>query len=436
MFEVDWADYDCERVGQRRARKEVERERKKKEDASSHHETISSRTSCSSDQRHRSFFGSISRKKAIPPSPVSQNQDTTNSRLSAAGSSLKRGSIRFHHGATNIATSIAEASMEPQTDVSAIRPPAEGSTGSMNRGWPETPDRSSNGIYQAAHRNVLGPQTLTQDPESMLSKMTELTIPMSESQGDGPITEATRPMTRIVQALDEDGSCVVKTVRTTHQLGRSKPASWLGVETKITSTPKTPRTPRLPPPSHTLSSPDSDDKSASEFIDDWFSALHGPARQLPRPGLNGAIPRGNVFLPPSLYRPVPTTPTRRSAKRDAFIPPSPSPIRFSTDNPDDWKTPDEWNRTSPTATPVPAPADNKTVARDEEDEESLDSIAAHLSSLSIENQTRDVAQASRDDENSPGLPTEKAVKAPPRVYCQFQWKGATTARGRGTAGTA
>ncbi len=264
--------------------------------------------------------------------------------------------------------------------------------------------------------------------------MTELTIPMSESQGDGSVTEATRPITKLVQALDEDGSCVVKTVRTTHQLGRSKPVSWLGVETKITSTPRTPVTPKLPAAPHALSTPASDDKSSSEFIDDWFSAMHEPARQLPRPGPNGGIRRGNVLLPPNLYRPVPITPTRRSAKRDAFIiPPSPSPVRFSTDNPDDWKTPEEWNRISSTATQVSSPADNtKPAAQNEEDDESIDSVAAHLSAVRIENPARGVTQTSQDDKNSPVLPTEKAVKKPPPV-CQFQWRGTTGGRGRGTA---
>ncbi len=164
MFEVDWADYDCERVGQRRARKEVEREQRKKEDASSHHETISTlstRTSCSSDQHHRSIFGSISRKKTVSPSPVSEKLGTTNPRLSTTGSSLKRASFRFHHAATNIATSIAEVSMEPQTDVLAIQPPTESSSDRVNCRWPETPDRSSNGIYQATHNGFLGPHTLT-----------------------------------------------------------------------------------------------------------------------------------------------------------------------------------------------------------------------------------------------------------------------------------
>jgi hypothetical protein len=176
--------------------------------------------------------------------------------------------------------------------------------------------------------------------------------------------------------------------------------------------------------------PSSDnDKSASELIDDWFAALHGQARQFPRPGPGGTVRRGNVFLPPNLYRPLPTTPTRRSAKRDGFIPPSPSPIRFSTDNPDDWKTPDEWNFLDSADTPVPAHGDNEAAAHDEE-VAALASVALALGSVNIEKSTTTAAaEDSQEDRNPPNLLTDTGKASP--VYCQFQWKGAAGARGRG-----
>jgi hypothetical protein len=141
MFEVDWADYECERVGQRRARKEVERELKKKEDASSHHETISTRTSCSSDQHRRNFFGSIGRKK---------KQDRSTPGPSTADGYLKRGSIRIPRPATNIASSLADegsAGHRNEALVFQSRAESNGDVNNMKRRWPETPDRSSNGRY-------------------------------------------------------------------------------------------------------------------------------------------------------------------------------------------------------------------------------------------------------------------------------------------------
>lgn len=142
MFEVDWADYDCERVGQRRARKEVERELKKKEDASSHHETISTRTSCSSDRHRRNFFGSIGRKKKQEPStPESNTPDGY----------LKRGSFRIPRPVTGIASSLTDEGLTGhRNEALPIQPPAEsnGAANTTKRRWPETPDRSSNGNYQ------------------------------------------------------------------------------------------------------------------------------------------------------------------------------------------------------------------------------------------------------------------------------------------------
>ncbi|KAK4104810.1 hypothetical protein N658DRAFT_556602, partial [Parathielavia hyrcaniae] len=97
MFEVDWADYDCERVGQRRARKDAERQSKEKEDASSGHRTKSTRTSTSSDPQRRSFFGSMRRKKTNDSSTRGEQQEpsTLNSVSSKSDLKLKRGSLGF-----------------------------------------------------------------------------------------------------------------------------------------------------------------------------------------------------------------------------------------------------------------------------------------------------------------------------------------------------
>ncbi|KAL2131861.1 hypothetical protein VTI74DRAFT_4494 [Chaetomium olivicolor] len=57
--------------------------------------------------------------------------------------------------------------------------------------------------------------------ESMLSKMTQLTIPGRYSQGEDSITGDTRTTTALVQALDEDGSFFGKTVKSTFGRNRS-----------------------------------------------------------------------------------------------------------------------------------------------------------------------------------------------------------------------
>jgi hypothetical protein len=210
----------------------------------------------------------------------------------------------------------------------------------------------------------------------MLSKMTQLTISTLDFQRRSAIADPATT-TRFVQELDDDGSFVAKTVTTTYQTGGNKCSlpSQVGVDTKITASPMTPRTPKLLHSPHPLSSPETD-KSASEAIDDWYTALHGPARQLPRPGPNGTIRRGNVLLPPNVHRPVPVTPTRRSTKRTSLMPPNPSPIRFLADDPSDWKTPDEWNSTPSTGMPFSSPINHRLDGQ--EDEAAPDSATSQL----------------------------------------------------------
>ncbi|KAK4044841.1 hypothetical protein C8A01DRAFT_11780 [Parachaetomium inaequale] len=416
MFEVDWKDYDCERVGQRRARKEVEREKKRKDDASSGHRTlstISSRTSTSSDQHHRKFFGAIGRKKSTAFSK-SKNQEPTTPKpeSTASDGTFKRSSMRFS------GISAASAIMPPRNSLMGlenkppnIQPPValKGTADVGQPSSPESPDRSSRGI-----------------------RMTQLTIPTLESRGEESMAEAATTID-LVQVLDNQGSFVDGIVKTSYQQGRTKPpnATQIGVGTKITASPRTPKTPRPPRNSHSPLSPDGDDaKSGSELIDDWFTALHGPTRQLPRPGPNGTIRRGNVLLPPNVSRPLPETPTRRSAERDVFLPPNPSPIRFSADNPDDWRPLDEWDRASSTDTQVPVPVDEGDGAQEDEEDGKQDGeailrlMAADLKAIHIQeeaNQDNECTQ--QDDEHPaelaadkirgssshPGLAEEKAV---------------------------
>jgi len=257
----------------------------------------------------------------------------------------------------------------------------------------------------------------------MLSKMTELTVPTSESHrnSDGSFMDATRAAAKIVQGL-EAGLSAANASKAAHQLGRDQHPPRLRVGTRTTTSPKTPRTPRSPPPSQTPLSPGNE--SASEFIDDWFTALHGPTRQLPRPGPYGTVRRGNVLLPPNLRRPVPMTPTRRSAKNDVFIPPSATPIRFLANDPDDWKTPDEWNLEVSTKT---HPAGDGVPEQDEE--VGMNSTTTALGSLHIDKQDVKDDEDTQEDDQLLESPTKKPGAAP-SVCCQFQWKVAPGARGR------
>lgn len=67
MFDVDWSDYNAERVGQRRARKEIEKDLKKRDDSRSAHDSVITRSSSSSGERHYGILESIGLKKPAAP---------------------------------------------------------------------------------------------------------------------------------------------------------------------------------------------------------------------------------------------------------------------------------------------------------------------------------------------------------------------------------
>ncbi|KAK3308219.1 uncharacterized protein B0T15DRAFT_508710 [Chaetomium strumarium] len=284
MFEVDWADYESERVGERRARKEVERTLKKekeKENANNGQLTTSTRSSCPSERSHLSFFGSIGRKKAIANPHKSKKE---------------------------------EAAITESTKADA------------------------------------------RTEQSMLSKMTQLTIP---TQGEGSVAETAFATTRLVQVHEEASPFSAKPPGgiSRHGWVILPPPTRTGDAPSITASPRTPRAHR-PPPS--FQSPTSlDGKSASEFIDDWFTALRRPTYQLPRSERHGTIRRGHVLLPPNLHR-APATPTRHSVKKDFSMTPKASPIRFLAHDPDDWKPVAEWDRMHSASAHVPSSTNHET----------------------------------------------------------------------------
>ena len=389
MFEVDWADPDCERVGERQARKQLERGLKKqKDDARSSHDTvstrparISTRTSTPSTKRHLSFFGSIGRKKTVASFSQNKEQESTSTKSESAmaNGKCKRDSFRFSRATARSAAKAPEnVPMVPENERSgaAPTPSRKGAADAMRPSLPETPDRSSKGI-QVAPSSLHYSPTLTRESESMLSKTTQLTIPSLERpRVRDSVIQAAPPSIKFPQIHSEEGFSGAKSAKTTYQQGRNRssvPAQIAAVP-KATATPNTPRAPRAPPTFLSPTSPD-DDASVSEFIDAWYTALRGPTRDLPKPPPDGTIRRGNVLLPPSLYRPFPVTPTRSSTKKNVVMPPTPPRIRFSADNPDDWKTPDEWARESSAANQLPVSIDEAPSAQEDE---AWDLIAADL----------------------------------------------------------
>ena len=281
----------------------------------------------------------------------------------------------------------------------------------------------------------------------MLSKMTQLTIPNPEPQGDNSSTAvAADTTTSLIRALNDEEPEVAQQPAPQPRQPDDDSTSVDACpepEVKTASSPRTPRTPTSPRPTHVLAFPDNG-RPASDIIDDWFTALHGPNRQLPRRGPNGTIRRGNVLLPPALSRPLPTTPTRRSAASDSFSSPRPSSIRFMVDNPNQWKTPGEWKTTgewggsfsSDTQEPAqdPVAVVKHQVAIRPPPRGSMDSMAVNVG---CERTKQHGCEASRnssdaDRKDSVELVGEKSTPTSP-LSCQFVWS--LPVRERSLAGT-
>jgi hypothetical protein len=257
--------------------------------------------------------------------------------------------------------------------------------------------------------------------------MTQLTVPTLESQGDESTNDATTEI-KLVQALDNKGSFVDKVVKTTYEHGETDPfvSTRAGVGTNITASSRIPRKTRLSRVMHSAPSPEDNAaaKSASELIDDWFTALHNPAaRPVLKAGSNGTVRSGGVFLPPNVVRralpetptqsggallppnairrALPETPTRQQSakKSDAacFPPAKASPIRFSAGNPDDWqpltvrkRAPSNSTRT----TPAPVVENQEGGAQDEVKAEIMRLMAADLKDIHIQEEAVAVVRES------------------------------------------
>lgn len=194
-------------------------------------------------------------------------------------------------------------------------------------------------------------------------------MPMLRLRSPGDDSTA---VTKLVQALET--LHLPKTAQRIPRHGKSKTStptssqSRAGPQAKAAPTTPTPPTPSASQPPPAQKSPDDEDKPASEFIDDWYTALHAPGRYVTQPGPDGTTRRGNVLVPPNLDRPPGTlveTPTRQPrTKRVAVpIPTTPSPAKSLPDDPESWKAPADWECTTRSAESPGSPS-RKSSAQD------------------------------------------------------------------------
>lgn len=149
MFDVDWADYNAEQVGQRRARKEIEKDLKKKEDSRSTHDSVITRSSSSSGERHYGILESIGLKKPVG-SAATRKTSKASSLAPRSISSIKDDDKRQQNSvcassSNRIAVSDSDAPSSDETSpISA--PPVSGEFGQNQ--LPITWRRTTNSLQQ------------------------------------------------------------------------------------------------------------------------------------------------------------------------------------------------------------------------------------------------------------------------------------------------
>lgn len=158
MFEVDWKDYQCERVGERRARKELKREQKN-ERANSGHQAgsiISSRAQGSKGHPHRNFSGSITRRKtAASPRSHGKQSFIPEIQTAKANEQLKNSSERL--SGSSMTSILCKGKVSPRfisNELRKIEPSAnlKGAPDIAESMSPDSPDRWSKGNHLANHR--------------------------------------------------------------------------------------------------------------------------------------------------------------------------------------------------------------------------------------------------------------------------------------------
>lgn len=233
----------------------------------------------------------------------------------------------------------------------------------------------------------------------MLSKMTQLTIPTLEAQGSGlmPQTAATA-----VQELDRRASLADKP-KTTYQHGSI-------VTSRFASDPRTPKTSRTPRTAEaSLFRVSRDEMSASDLIDDWFTALHNPAQNPVAPEFDGAVRRRSAGMTPNVSQaPKQSSSATRRARNSVCVLPKATPIRFSAENPDDWVPLEEWDSAASTKTQSLAPVDEALGEHDER----LDVVAADLENVHISQADTQVNVDGEDYHESQTDFLERELKGP------------------------
>ncbi|KAK4680328.1 hypothetical protein QC764_212140 [Podospora pseudoanserina] len=353
MWDVDWSDVSIEKVGERRARKGIERN-SKKEDVQSVHGSTGSRPSSTEERPAMSLFESMGlkrnsmsmknkRKDTLQPETTKDDgKSRRTSLLAAAVSAL---------GNTNRSSTVSDKSLRLQTTLTE-KNIVEDTTTVTSGSWGAPTDRSSK--------------------ESMLSKSTALTTPSLDFQGEGTMgdvlaSEAQKPVRPMSDSMK-------KSTTTDHNraVGPVRVAS-LGNQPTILINNIIPQTPATQN-SRSISSLSTElEKSVSDFIDNWYEVIHASDRPIPvsmpepkqpneqHPQSQGAVklplmaplPRGP--LPEVPNRP-PTQPTPRPsrARMLSTLPPSYQPKGYY--NPDRWKPPDQWKPKPGSVEEAPIPA--------------------------------------------------------------------------------
>ncbi|KAL2139778.1 hypothetical protein VTI28DRAFT_4694 [Corynascus sepedonium] len=301
--------------------------------------TASSRASGSPDHYRHKFSGSIGKKRTIK----SQEPEAATPRLQLgeAYEEHTRGSVQIsralaasrilHKG--NSLTRSKESNFPNIEFQETLKDTANIPTRNLpvSPGWSSKKDRLLSHSYRSSP-NLR--------PESMLSSITQLTIPTLEFRDDQSVTEATS-IIRLVQTLDREGSCVDKTVRTSHQHDNadiSQPIQ-MGVETMITANPRAPRTPIIPrvPPTGRSRSSIEISESVSRFMDVCSPDSRKPTRPPIKSNPDGKAQSDKNLLLLSAARRASETQIQQSTERRIGPPRSFSSIRLSTENPSNWR---------------------------------------------------------------------------------------------------
>ncbi|KAK4215929.1 hypothetical protein QBC37DRAFT_311426 [Rhypophila decipiens] len=330
MFEVDWTDYNSERVGQRRARKEIEKDLKKKDDSRSAHDSVTTRSSSSSGDRHYGILESIGLKKSTA-SPKAKKPASLALKSIKDDDKRQRNSICAPSSSKVVVPDPGVSSSEEISPKSA--PPVSGHF-AQNR--LQIPWRSTTEGLQHA-LDFLSPKPLD----------LAVPAPAQPAQHLGGVAPDSTPLAdKVIQSLGSD-SFITKTTELVYEPRKDTDTNnaVTGVSIEAQHRSLQSPTPASPPKSPSADTTDMEASLSSLFIDDWYAALHTP-KDSPPPVFKHDMfekPPSSAASSRHARRAVSGTPTR-SPRRKVFalIPPSKG-SKGSIHSPDSWKPPEAWN---------------------------------------------------------------------------------------------